>query len=56
MSNNYDEYEYDDSNISKRRKSYDFLEKIGVILLIVSAIIIILMLVKSCGNSRRNDT
>ena len=55
MSNNYDEYEYDDSNISKKRKSYDFLEKIGVILLIVSAIIIILMLVKSCGNSRRND-
>ena len=34
MSNNYDEYEYDDSNISKKRKSYDFLEKIGVILLI----------------------
>ena len=55
MSNNYDEYEYDDSSYSRKRNNYDFLEKIGVFLLIISAIIIILMLVKSCTNKNNSS-
>ncbi len=56
MSNNYDEYEYDDdySGSNRTRKSSsDFLAKFGIALLIISAIIIVIMLVKGCSNSNK---
>ena len=57
MANNYDEYEYDDSSYSNRRRndSSDFLVKFGVAMLMISAIIIIIMLITSCTNKRKSN-
>ena len=56
MSNNYDEYEYDDNSYSNDNKNgLNLLNKIGIALLLIIAIIIILVLLKGCGNKKKNS-
>jgi len=56
MSNNYDEYEYDDGSYNNDNKNgINLLNKIGIALLIIMAIIILLVLLKGCGNKNRNN-
>ena len=56
MSNNYDEYEYEDNDYNNDSKSnLNLLNKIGIALLIIMAIIIILVLLKGCGNKKKNN-
>ncbi len=56
MSNNYDEYEYDDNDYNNKGKdTSNILNKIGIMLMIIIAIIIIVVLINGCSKKNNNN-